>query len=229
MGAIRGGAKKLTQTETALKQQLPTAVDIKEEREGTAEEQAAAALAAGKEKLKTSETHEHSRLPTSEDIKAEQIATETAERVLAESKANLRHAETRETDVVATEKPDATAIRGGAKKLTHTETALKQNLPTADDIKEEREGTAEEQAAAALAAGKDHLKPVSTSVHQRLPSVDDIKAEKDATEKAASILAEGKANLKHAETRESDVVATEKPDLSAIRGGAKRLTPTETT
>merc|ERR1712232_433235 len=158
MGAIRGGAKKLTHTETALKQNLPTADDIKEERQGTAEEQAAAALAAGKEKLKTSETHDHSRLPTSEDIKAEQIATETAERVLAESKANLRHAETRETDVVATEKPDVTAIRGGAKKLTHTETALKQNLPTADDIKEEREGTAEEQAAAALAAGKEKLK-----------------------------------------------------------------------
>merc|ERR1712232_1486237 len=148
MGAIRGGAKKLTHTETALKQNLPTADDIKEEREGTAEEKAAAALAAGKEKLKTSETHEHHRLPTSDDIKAEQIATENAARVLAESKANLRHAETRETDVVATEKPDVAAIRGGAKKLTHTETALKQNLPTADDIKEEREGTAEEQAAA---------------------------------------------------------------------------------
>jgi hypothetical protein len=228
---IRRSAKKLTQTETTVKQHLPTPDEMKAEEAQSADIRAKAvsALEEGKENLKSSATSERQRLPSTGDIAAELAAVENAESMLADGKAKLKCVDTRETNVVATEKPDASAIRGAAKKLTHKEAQLKQHLPTKEEIENERQGVAEEQAAAALAAGKSKLKPATTTVEGHLPTKEEINDEKAATEKAASILAEGKANLKHVKTPKTNLAATEKPDASVLRATAKKLTATETT
>lgn len=116
----------------------------------------------------------------------------TAEELVAAT-AELSHAETKETDLIAKDKPDEMDLAGARKRLSSVSTAEKIVLPTAEDIKSETEAKA--AAETALQEGKETLKPVETTERQRLPTVDDINAEQSAELEATEILTEAKKRL----------------------------------
>jgi hypothetical protein len=116
----------------------------------------------------------------------------SVEELEAQSK-RLSNASTKETDLIAKEKPDEMDLAGAKKRLSSVSTTEKIVLPTQEDI--EKESEAKVAAESALQEGKENLKETTTEERQRLPTVDDINKEQCAELEAAEILDEAKKRL----------------------------------
>eukprot|EP00929_Paragymnodinium_shiwhaense_P019235 TRINITY_DN1318_c0_g1_i3.p1 TRINITY_DN1318_c0_g1~~TRINITY_DN1318_c0_g1_i3.p1 ORF type:complete len:1239 (-),score=428.73 TRINITY_DN1318_c0_g1_i3:366-4082(-) len=231
---VKAAAQRLKPATTVERSRLPTADDIAAEQKAVAI--AEQALKEARSRLRWTETIVRSRLPTAEDMKAEQQATEVSAAVLSAAKDKLRKSQTVEKVALVSEKPDAAAVQAAARKLKRTETVERSRLPTAEDIRAEREDSAGNSESMQV------VRPISPKVAAEtrgllkctyaaaLASAASTTANNGSKpgEVSEDALADAKRSLKRVQTSEKNSVDCEKPDAKVVAAAAQRLKQTET-